>query len=74
MLWLRLHASSAGGAGSIPGRGIKIPHAVPHGQNNKQKQKKQKNPMALKSVEFILLFWVVKSTNTIVDCLKKLSF
>ena len=26
--WLRLHASSAGGAGSIPGWGTKIPHAV----------------------------------------------
>ena len=26
--WLRLHAFSAGGVGSIPGRGTKIPHAV----------------------------------------------
>ena len=26
--WLRLHASSAGGLGSIPGQGTKIPHAV----------------------------------------------
>ena len=25
--WLRLCASTAGGAGSIPGWGIKIPHA-----------------------------------------------
>ena len=25
--WLRLHASNAGGAGSIPGGGTKIPHA-----------------------------------------------
>ena len=29
---LRLHASNAGGAGSIPGRGTKIPHAVWCGQ------------------------------------------
>ena len=26
--WLRLHASNAGGAGSIPGWGTKIPHAA----------------------------------------------
>ena len=26
--WLRLHASTAGGAGSIPGQGTKIPHAM----------------------------------------------
>ena len=35
--WLRLSASTAGGAGSIPGLGTKIPHAMWHGQNkNKQ--------------------------------------
>ena len=26
--WLRLHASNAGGAGSIPGSGTRIPHAM----------------------------------------------
>ena len=26
--WLGLHASNAGGAGSIPGQGTKIPHAM----------------------------------------------
>ena len=26
--WLRLHASTVGGAGLIPGQGIKIPHAA----------------------------------------------
>ena len=31
---LRLHASTAGGAGLIPGRGIKIPHAARCGQKN----------------------------------------
>ena len=34
---LRLRASSAGDAGSIPGRGTKIPHAARHGQNKKLK-------------------------------------
>ena len=33
--WLRLHASTAGGAGSIPGRGTKIPHAARYGQKKK---------------------------------------
>ena len=37
--WLKLHASSAGGAGSIPGRGAGIPHASQSKkQNRKQKQ------------------------------------
>ena len=37
--WLRLHTSNAGGAGSIPGQGAKIPHASrPKNQNIKQKQ------------------------------------
>ena len=35
--WLRLYTSSAEGAGSIPGRGTKIPHAAWHGQKNKNK-------------------------------------
>ena len=33
--WMRLHASNAGGAGSIPGRGTKIPHAVRLSQKKK---------------------------------------
>ena len=47
--WLRRHASTAGGAGLIPGRGAKTPHAVQHGQkkkksfNSNQKRKKQTN-------------------------------
>ena len=36
--WLRLHTSNAGAAGSIPGRGTKIPHALRHGQKNKIKK------------------------------------
>ena len=35
--WLRFCASNAGGAGSSPGRGTKIPHAVQHGQKKKKK-------------------------------------
>ena len=36
--WLRLCASTAGGTGSIPGRGTKIPHAVQRGQKKKKKK------------------------------------
>ena len=38
--WLGLRAFTAGGAGSIPGQGTKIPHAAWHGQ----KKNKQTNP------------------------------
>ena len=41
--WLGLCASTAGGAGSIPGWGTKIPHAVWYGQNKKEKPKCNKN-------------------------------
>ena len=34
--WLRLHATNAEGAGSIPGQGTKIPHAMWHGQKKKK--------------------------------------
>ena len=34
--WLRLHASNAGDAGSIPGLGNKIPHATGHGQKKRK--------------------------------------
>ena len=39
--WLRLHTSNAGGAGLIPGRGTKIPHAAQHTQKIKTKQNKK---------------------------------
>ena len=35
--WLGLRASTAGGTGSIPGRGTKILHAVWHGPKKKEK-------------------------------------
>ena len=34
--WLRLHTSTAGGAGSIPGWETKIPNAVQCGQKKKK--------------------------------------
>ena len=34
--WLRLGASTAGGTGSIPGRGTKIPQAARCGQRKKK--------------------------------------
>ena len=33
--WLGLRASTAGGTGSIPGRGTKIPHFMWHSQKKK---------------------------------------
>ena len=36
--WLGLHASTAGGVGSIPGQGTKIPHASQCGQKKKKKK------------------------------------
>ena len=39
---LRLCASTAGGAGSIPGLGIKIPHAAWFSQRNKKNPKQTK--------------------------------
>ena len=36
--WLRLHASTAGGVGLIPGCGTKIPHATQHGKKKKKKK------------------------------------
>ena len=41
--WLGLRASTAGGPGSIPGWGTKIPQAVWCDQ--KRKRNKQKNPL-----------------------------
>ena len=40
--WLRLHASNAGGMGSIPGQGTKIPHIVWLGEKSKKKINKRR--------------------------------
>ena len=32
--WLGLHPPQAGGTGSMPGEGTKIPHGAHHGLNN----------------------------------------
>ena len=39
---LRLWASTAGGKGSIPGQGTKIPHAVQGGAKKKKNRKSQR--------------------------------
>ena len=41
-LWLRLRATNTAGAGSIPGRGVKIAHAVQYGQKIKKKKSSKK--------------------------------
>ena len=38
--WLRLHASTAGGTGSIPGQGAKIPHPTCRAAKKKKKRVK----------------------------------
>ena len=48
--WLRLRPSTAGGVGSIPGRGIKILHAARQGQKNKKKKKKKEEVVKMPSV------------------------
>ena len=59
--WLGLHASTAGGMGSIPGWGTKVPCAVWHGQkifkNKKIKKKKNKfSPLKKKKKEMHLVY------------------
>ena len=39
--WLRLHASNAGGTGSVPGKGTKIPHVVRCGKKKKKNRKEK---------------------------------
>ena len=65
--WLGLHASTAGGMGSIPGRGTKILQAVGRRQKKKNKEKGKYNvkekgkynvkekPSALKTYSFSTL-------------------
>ena len=39
--WLRLGASMAGGTGSVPGRGTKIPQTMKHSQKKEENKKKR---------------------------------
>ena len=41
--WLGLQASTAGGTGSIPGHGTKIPHAAQHNWKKKIEKRKKRN-------------------------------
>ena len=45
--WLRLWASTAGGMGSIPGWGTKVPHAVQCGQKTKK-------------LIFLYVLWIIR--------------
>ena len=63
--WLRLHAPSAGGTGSIPGRGSKILCAEGHGQKKNKptsvnkKKKTWKQPKCTSTDEWIKKMWYV---------------
>ena len=46
--WLGFHASTAGGMGLIPGRGIKILQAAQRGPPPKKKKKEKKKEIDLK--------------------------
>ena len=66
--WLR--PSNAGGAGSIPGRGAKIPHASqPKNQNIKQKQYCNKFNKDFKKMLYLLgicsLLLILKLRHTV---------
>ena len=49
--WLGLHASTAGGPGSIPGRGTKITRK-PRGVATKKKKKNQTSDILKRTVRF----------------------
>ena len=51
--WLRLHASTLGGAGSISGQGTKIPQATQCGQKNKKKREREQGPPLSYSLIYI---------------------
>ena len=48
--WLKLCTSTAGGMGSIPGQGTKIPHTVRCGQKKKKRNFRAKRYVHLKLV------------------------
>ena len=49
--WLRLHASNAGGAGSIPGWGSKIPLTAQSGQTIKKSPEPRLGLMPLRRLK-----------------------
>ena len=55
--WLRLCTANAGGVGSIPGLGTKIPHAMWNGQKAKLKKK------SIYDQEFAYLFLLPNSSS-----------
>ena len=52
--WLRPHTPNAGGTGSIPGQGTKIPHAPQCSQKIKQSQKYHHSPIQKKIGGFLI--------------------
>ena len=63
--WLRLHASTAGGTGSIPGQGTKILHAVrPKPNQKKERSKQTKNHITcIPCVHVYVKFWKEKNNK-----------
>ena len=55
--WLRLCASSAGGVGSIPGCGTKIPHVTQCGPNKKTKTPNPQKSRKITIVNVYFLFF-----------------
>ena len=53
--WLRLCTYNAGDAGSIPGQGIKVPHAVQCSQKIQKERKKENGVMCWKARELVSL-------------------
>ena len=68
--WLRLHASTAGGPSSIPGRGTKIPQSAQHSQKQ-QWQKKTSVQNNISVSPFLLHNWFNISMKT--QCLLEAS-
>ena len=54
--WLRLCTSTAGGTGSIPGRGTKIPHAAQCSQKEKKKIKVFKDTVLIHTTSALLTY------------------
>ena len=53
--WLRLHTSTAGGLGFLPGQETKIPQATWYG--NKIKQTNNRNRLTDREIRFMVAKW-----------------